>query len=183
MGKDGVSVQRVYASQNTWDVTALWRSRGHHPALATDGAGGAYVVWQRDYLEVRILLYSQLLDGQGTPQWVSPALVGPDAGFQEHPAITKDGYGNAVICWQENRIGGQIDIFAQKFDDFGTTLWTTDGVLVTAQHGNKIFPRLLPGSGSNLIVAWWNESDRMVSAQSSSAGPRRLCRLRPHRWA
>ena len=87
------------------------------PELTSDGAGGAYVVWE----ETRggtLDIYAQhvLASGQLAFGWDANGVsVSTAVGSQTSMVVTTDGAGGALVAWDDSRLGGQqIDIYAHK---------------------------------------------------------------------
>jgi beta propeller repeat protein len=75
---------------------------------------------------------------------------------QTNPAIASDGSGGSVIVWQDYR-NGNYDIYAQRVNAGGTTLWTSNGVSVCTSGSIQQQPRIVgDGSGGAIIV--WQDS-------------------------
>jgi|GEM_PF-3095649 len=53
-------------------------------------------------------------------------------GMQHQPSIVEDGVGGAIISWTDRRYGlATIQVYAQRIDGSGNTLWTAGGVELT----------------------------------------------------
>lgn len=88
------------------------------PQIVPDGAGGAIVAWT-DRRSGTNDLYAQRVNGGGTVQWTANGVaVSTAAGDQSPgtatspPQILPDGFGGAMIVWQDHR-SGNWDIYAQ----------------------------------------------------------------------
>ena len=90
--------------------------------------------------------------------WARALRLGPiDGTSQTAPAIARDGNGNAVVVWEDDR-NGNADIYAQKLDWSGNRLWEAD-VRVNSDSGtaNQRSPGVaLDGSGNTIVV--WEDS-------------------------
>ena len=147
---DGVAVTSGTADQD-------------RPAIAPDGEGGAIVVWddtRRIYPPQRNI-YAQRLDAQGFPLWKTNGvrLCGA-ADDQVSPAIVPDGAGGAIVVWRDLRDGVVSQVFAQRVDASGNTLWAEDGVSVPG--GGAAVARTLPvvvadGAGGAIVI--WRQAD------------------------
>ena len=72
--------------------------------------------------------------------------------------MVSDGSGGAIIVWQDNR-NGNSDIYAQRVDASGLTLWQSDDVPVCTANGvqggmNQI--KILPDNFGGAIINWWD---------------------------
>ena len=82
-------------------------------------------------------------------------------------AMIPDGTGGAIITWSDSRNGGVSDIYAQRIDIYGNTLWTANGVAVCAASGYQYAPQLVSDGAGGVIIAWRDDrgSDPDVYAQ------------------
>jgi len=72
------------------------------PAIVSDGAGGAIIVWS--HINTQRDIFAQRLDGDGIALWtVNGVAVCAASGEQLDPAIASDGAGGAIIVWEDNR--------------------------------------------------------------------------------
>jgi hypothetical protein len=109
--------------------------------IASDGAGGAFVVWQdRRYSRVRL----QRIDAAGEKAWGAAKDVAISEWEKFEPAIVEDGSGGAIVAWAEGRSGvctrgfkADCDIYAQRFSPEGARLWGDAGVPVTLAPANQ----------------------------------------------
>src|SRR5437899_3091572 len=62
------------------------------------------------------------------------------AGNQSSPSVTSDGFGGAIIAWQDYRSGTIYDIYAQRINASGAVLWTTDGVPISTMANDQYSP-------------------------------------------
>ena len=140
----GIYAQKVNASgvvQWTIDGAALCTATGYHygPTIVSDGAGGAIVTWY-DTRTGYDGIYAQRVNSSGTVQWtangVALCTLMED---QWNPAITSDGWGGAIVTWQDSRMWYlNSDIYAQRVDANGlAVLMATDAPAVPIElHQN-----------------------------------------------
>src|SRR5688572_6913869 len=109
---NGVPV-RVAANQQT------------HPAIASDGAGGAFVFWEHVANNGLTDIQAQHIGSTGTQSWLNPTLICGAQFDQLSPRAVSDGAGGAIVVWQDNRPGSNAvaDIFTQRVNISGTVLW------------------------------------------------------------
>jgi len=76
-----------------------------------------------------------------------------DLAGQGSPCNTKttDGF---VICWTDARAGAFTDIYAQKLDAEGRSLWTLDGVVVCEQESTQNTLLVVSGFNGSAIFLW-----------------------------
>jgi len=157
----------IYAQKIDANGARLWSANGTalcavsgsqvFPQLAPDGTGGVVVVWQDGRGDVGDV-YAQHIDGSGTPRWSPDGIAVCTArGRQSDPQILADGTGGVLITWLDLRRGDQSDLYAQRLDPAGSSLWESDGLAVCAAAGSQRAPQILSdGSGGAMII--WEDS-------------------------
>jgi hypothetical protein len=122
----GIYAQRIDASGTT-----LWAANGElvitgeafWPEMVSDISNGAIVVWNDGRAGGgNVDLYAQRLNCIGTKLWTANGVAvttAPD--IQEFPTIVTDGFGGAIIGWEDNRTSTSFDIYTQQI--------TGDGIL------------------------------------------------------
>jgi hypothetical protein len=160
----------VYAQHVNSTGSLLWTINGvsvcgaannqQFPTITTDGAGGAIVSWQDARNGSNALdIYSQRLNGVGAAQWTNNGVVLCSAAAnQDHPIITTDGNGGAIVVWNDGR-NGNPDIFSQRVNASGVTQWTTDGQVVANATAKQAFPALTSVAGGGAIFTWQDFRD------------------------
>ena len=157
-GDYDVYVQRVDAAG-----TVLWGADGvpvctvgdvqWFPQVASDGTGGAYVVWG-DNRSGDFDVYIQRVDASGAVLWMAngvPVCSATDT--QWNPQIVSDGIGGAIVIWEDER-DGSTDIYAQRVDFLGLFIWTTNGVPLCQAAENQRNPRLVSDGTGGAIITW-----------------------------
>jgi hypothetical protein len=106
------------------------------PAIAPDGAGGAYIAWEdeRDYATHLRDIYAQHLtsDGVVAQGWpVNGLAVCNDPADAGAGGIVADGSGGVVVVWGDLR-RGVVDVYAQHLLADGSLApgWAANGLLV-----------------------------------------------------
>ena len=123
------------------------------PGITTDGSSGAILSWQ-DTRTGTADIYAQRMSGAGATQWtgngvsVCSAIAG-----QDHPVLTSDGSGGAIIVWNDAR-NGNPDIYAQRLNTSGGSVWTSGGEPVVDATAKQAAPALAGVSGGGAIFAW-----------------------------
>lgn len=153
-------------------------NRQESPAIATDGAGGALVVWVDYRNGATYDVYSTRVRAAGTldPAWPSDGrLLCTNASSKYGAQIVADGSGGAVVSWMDHR-ASDWDIYAQHVLASGAVdlAWPTDARALTTAAGDQADPSMLPDSSHGAIVTWhegslgWYDGD--ICAQRVLAG-------------
>src|SRR5262245_5993923 len=101
-----------------------------------------------------LVVCALLLHHNARADWVVNGIpISLTNGQPSGPQCASDGAGGAIMCWTENRVG-TYDIFAQRVDGFGNTLWATNGVIVCNAVGDQTSPSLIPDGAGGAIITW-----------------------------
>lgn len=105
-------------------------------------------------------------------QWVNdPSLNTPicTATFkQKEQRMESDGNGGVFIVWRDWRNGGGAgDIYVQRLDPDGNTLWTNNGNVICNDLADEAAPAITTDEKDGVIIAWSDErnGERDVYAQ------------------
>ncbi|MFX1364602.1 MAG: TolB family protein [Promethearchaeota archaeon] len=130
-----------------------------NPQICNDGAGGAIITWQDERNGATYDIYAQRIDSNGSVQWnANGTVICNKIDNQNNPQICSDGAGGAIITWEDNRHGTNTDIYAQRIDASGTSLWTLNGTAICTENHNQNFPQIYKDGAEGAIIAW--EDDR-----------------------
>jgi len=134
----------VCSSPPYWPVTPEEKEAGvkgtwtrHYPAyrgdhkIASDGLGGAIVVWCEDLGGANNNIHAQRVNAEGKFLWQeSGILVCTTDSY--HVSVTSDGVGGAIITWGTY---GDFDLpHAQRIDVSGKLLWPEEGISLWKQR-------------------------------------------------
>ena len=174
---DDVNAHRVTAlgeRDSKWPVGGVALDN-HHPDrqhvadVASDGAGGVFVVWYDTRGMVpggtRIDLYAQHLLGNGeiAPGWPPDGL--PICVVHEdpwEPRILPDGQGGAMIVWEDWRTGDyHADIYALRISGDGQRYpgWPENGLAICSAPGWSWIPYVVPDGAGGFVVGWADGRD------------------------
>ena len=137
------------------------------PVLVEDGNGGAIITWT-DARNGNRDIYAQRIDSTGNVLWTAngvAVVAKPNA--QQDPHLVSDGAGGAIVAWQDSA-NGFWDIYAQRINNNGTTLWTTTGVPVCTAILSQINERMTSNGAGGAILTWQdyrNTNDYDIYAQ------------------
>jgi predicted lipoprotein with Yx(FWY)xxD motif len=125
------------------------------PAIVSDGAGGAVITWTDLRTGTSSDIYAQRIKSSGVVQWVANGVpICTAAGSQESAQIVGDGFGGAIITWEDLRNGSDFDIYAQHVDATGGPQWTTNGVPICTAVNAQQYPVIVPDGFSGALIAW-----------------------------
>jgi hypothetical protein len=162
--RNGGSQRDLYAQRVDASVVPLWAANGvavsnwspytnAHPQLVSDGAGGAIIAWD-DERGGDFQVYARRISADGTPMWTADGVgLCTAPGRQAYPQLVSDGAGGAIAAWEDRR-SGNSDIYAQRVDPFGTSLWTLDGVALCTNDSVQVTPQLVSDGAGGAIIAW-----------------------------
>ena len=142
------------------------------PAIASDGAGGAIVIWF-DYRSGNYDIYAQRISVGGAVQWTADGVaICTRAGEQAMPTIIADGAGGAIATWRDNRSGNGFDVYAQRMSAGGLPLWTVDGIALSTATDYQVDPAITADGVGGAIVTWYDYrgGDYDIYAQRVSLG-------------
>jgi hypothetical protein len=157
----------IYAQRVDEAGNPLWTANGRaictdasmqgDPQLVPAGAGGVIIVWT-DLRTANNSIYAQRVDGAGNTLWAADGiLICTAANSRWCPRLVADGAGGVIITWWDTRNHLlYYDLYAQRVDSTGNTLWAGNGVPVcTGTATEYVDPMQIISDGSGgAIIAW-----------------------------
>jgi len=141
----------IYAQRISSDGRLLWPDRGIpvanasnaqlSPQIISDSMGNFILVWVQSpgtsYHVGDTDIYAQKMNSNGESLWVDGkgAPVCTAAGSQEHPQVVRDSSGGCIVVWHDTRNRPNGDVYAQRLNSEGETLWEAGGVPVGKFQG------------------------------------------------
>ena len=151
-------------------------------AIATDGAGGAFVTWE-DRRGVDVDLYLQRVNAAG--EFIRPWRPEGHAlceviGNQLAPQLVADGVGGVLAVWFDARAGSQYDIYAHRFDASGSPVggWSFGGNPLCTASGDQVYPSATADGAGGVLAAWGDARGTAFDAYTAritSEGRRGAC--------
>jgi len=97
------------------------------------------------------------------------------SGNQQNIKMVADGFGGAIIVWQDYRNGPKSDIYAQRIDKNGYPRWLAGGVPVCTYTGDQKNPVIIGDDTGGAIIAWEDlrggtSNSNIYAVRISSAG-------------
>ncbi|MBZ0269920.1 hypothetical protein K8I85_17345, partial [bacterium] len=125
------------------------------PAVASDGAGGAFVTWY-DHRNGGADIYAQHVNASGTPLWAADGIaICAENNSQFSPDIVPDGAGGAILVWSDQRSNVDFDIYVQRVNAAGAPQWApASGVPVCRDPGSQTEPVLIRDAVGGVFVVW-----------------------------
>ncbi len=164
--KNGVAVCKVPANQMA-------------PELASDGKGGAIITWYDYRSKLGEDIYAQNINAAGSPEWQTDGVpVCTENGTQWFPKILSDGAGGAVICWNDKR-GTDYDIYIQRLDPKGSSLWQVNGIPVCKYNENQELCQIASCDADSFVIVWqdYRNMDANIYAQKMNMDGRYLWKM------
>ncbi len=154
--------QDSYAQRVNANGEILWNPEGvavcTEPTLQDDftaipdGNGGAIVVWE-DWRSGNQDIYAQKLSTDGEILWKQNGnAVFHGEGDQYDPAIISDNAGGAIVVWWDISTP-DWNIYAQKINSNGKTVWDAPNPVCTAQ-GNQGAPTMVSDENGGAYCVW-----------------------------
>jgi hypothetical protein len=155
----------IYAQRVDSTGNVLWATDGvvvcgatntqMSPAIMSDGAGGAMIVWQDFRNGVDMDVYAQRINSSGVAQWgANGVAVSALASGQDSPVMVSDGAGGAVIAWNDYRNSATADVYAQRINGSGISQWTANGVAISVAPNYQADLVIVGDGASGAIIAW-----------------------------
>lgn len=156
----------VYAQRINSAGALLWSTNGvavstagsqGNTEIVSDYNGGAFIAWY-DYRSGASDIYAAHLNASGINTWVSNGTpVCRAANYQEFQKIINDQHGGIYITFMDLRNSLQYenrDIYAQRLDSLGNSLWATNGIPVCTNSSDQRYPMLVPDNNDGILVTW-----------------------------
>lgn len=134
-----ISLGRLLGSgASPWSFEMVSVEGASHVTAVADGVGGALFAFKESiYLND---IFARRVNGNGSLLWINTTCQA--TGTQDRPVIARTDSG-AVVAWNDFR-NTNCDVYAQRITSAGTSMWTTNGVPVSALATDQINP----------VVAW-----------------------------
>ncbi len=154
----------IYAQKIDSSGNVLWGTNGllvcnrptnqKNPKIVSDNVGGAIIVWE-DSASFYFDIYAQRISSTGAAQWLTNGVSICNApNQQQNPTLDIDGWGGAIITWQDKRLNVDYDIYAQKINSIGIVGWTANGIVVCNAVNTQSNPKIEPDGTNGAIIGW-----------------------------
>jgi hypothetical protein len=163
---------QIYAIRYGYDGTLAggWPAEGllacsspqqlDSPAMASDGADGAFIVWtdRRRVFELDAYAQHVLAGGTLAQGWTTQGIsVAQSSGNHFYPVITTDGEGGALFAWQDSRSGG-YDIYANRLRANGNVAggWAPEGIGICTRMYQQEAPVIASDGSGGAFIGWFD---------------------------
>lgn len=123
--------------------------------ITNDNSGGAIITWQDPRPSGSFSgIYAQRVSSTGIVLWPPEGIEINETIWSSESTVRMvgDGQGGAYIVWLDNR--ADTNIYAQRINGLGNTLWTAAGApVVTAADSQSAFD-IVSGGPSGVFVSW-----------------------------
>ncbi|NVM30947.1 MAG: hypothetical protein HWN65_19050, partial [Candidatus Helarchaeota archaeon] len=168
--KIGITKTPFYVGTANGTVICSANNNQSAPHTCSDGAGGVIITWQ-DPRSGTDDIYVQRVNATGHPLWVANGTpICTASSFQNKPRICSDGEGGAIITWRDSRSGW--DIYAQRINSIGSTLWAGNGVPICTVGNTQSDPKICSDGAGGAIITWYDwrsAADEDIYAQRINA--------------
>jgi hypothetical protein len=121
------------------------------PRITTDGKGGAIVCWRDVRNPNYYNVYAQRVRSDGRIVWPHNGVpVALSNSNQDFPRICSDSTGGAYVAWENGQ--SFANIYAQRIDSNGQSLWQPQGIAVAEKGG--LFISIANDQKGGLILGW-----------------------------
>lgn len=164
-GNYDIYAQKLNASavpQWTVNGTVICNASGMQGncSIVSDGVGGVVLVWDDGRSGSATDIYAQRIDASGVAKWTSNGTVVSSASnIQTRPELIADGNGGAIMAWLDYRNGTDFsvrDIYAQRIDAAGTSLWTSNGLAICTAPTNQQGYKLVSDGMYGAFFTWFD---------------------------
>jgi hypothetical protein len=130
------------------------------PSIVPDGMGGAIVIFQCNTDGSHYKgLFAQHVNNSGVIQWAPNGVtICADPIFEpiqrlDDPWIISDGQNGAIVAWSDPLKNGG-DIYAQRVNSFGNTLWANNGIPICSASGSQRGAVVISDGQGGAVFAW-----------------------------
>lgn len=163
------STYNIYAQRVSSAGSTLWTLNGmaictaansqYSPNIESDGLGGDIITWTDGRSGSTENIYAQRVNSTGSTLWtINGAAICTAIGSQGYPSLVSNGSGGAIFTWEDDR-SGAYNIYAQRVNSTGSTLWTINGVIVSPSAYNQFIPTIASNGSDGAIITWYGEGN------------------------
>lgn len=133
-----------------------------YPVVSVGGDGTFQVAWQHTPIGSPAGIWAtRYQPGVG---WSGPLQISQGASAAYSPALASDGYGNALLAWEQLGTSGYYEVQASRYSAVGT--WAAPVVLGASTGAHSYNTRVAMDPAGNGMVAW-NRAVDMTNGPSA----------------
>jgi hypothetical protein len=161
-GTPDVTLASIYAQRVDSLGNELWTPGGVrispsaydqlYPEIIVDASGNAWIVFEENIPANWWEILLQKLDSDGDPAWGSVLQITDIPDQQTLPMICSDGAGGAIVAWNSGTTSQ--DIYCQRVNSGGSTLWTPGGIHFVEVAETQILEGLVSNGAGGFIAVW-----------------------------
>jgi hypothetical protein len=87
--------------------------------------------------------------------------ISKESGWDNEPQICSDGAGGAIITWKDDQTTN--DIYAQRINSEGASLWSANGIPICAESFGQRRPQIMSDSNQGAIIVWEDDRNSAVT--------------------
>ena len=157
---EALYAQRISVGSNT--INTLWDNGGKlvcdasndqtSPRVAQYSGNNTIITWE-DQRNGSTDVYYQILDGNGNGQLAADGISACSGDWEIIKPRVKAENAVAYIVWEDGRNGWTSDIYAQKINSSGSTVWG-DGKEICISEESQTEPRLTTDGSGGVYFVW-----------------------------
>lgn len=125
-----------------------------------------------DLMKIRLIVLLMVLTTLISAQtmWNEPVALRQGVNIEWTRAAVTTNDGGVVYTWSDTKLGGR-DLYAIKYDETGTSVWSAEPTLIDGKADRQEDPVIIKTSDGNYIIAWIDfslDQDGDVFAQKIS---------------
>ncbi len=126
------------------------------PVVVADSLGGAIILWRCGSI------FAQRISTEGSLLWpLEGTAICSSNSYQSAVQAVPDGSGGVIAAWEDSRNCqeplypcGNSDIYAQRLDAGGGTLWDEAGVAACGDPHDQLTPALIGDGSGGAVIVW-----------------------------
>ena len=127
------------------------------PAIISDMNGGVIIAWSDWRSQIERDLYAQRLDQNGSPLWALNGVVVTNLNEREHnERLVTDEMGGAYVVFEKQNPsnGYRWEVWMQRINGNGNTLWQPGGIKLSLTTGEFLNPRIQKDGKGGAVITW-----------------------------
>ncbi len=126
------------------------------PSICGDSDTAFVIAWEdaRNGKKLLYDIYANKIALNGNIHWITNGVqVCSTQEDQLYPKVCSDDSGGAIVTWQDKRSGSN-DIYIQRLDKKGASLWTANGSNICSASNDQVGPNIVKDGSGGAIVVW-----------------------------